>query len=405
MEAAKEKQEFRDLVEGKGGCIIGDIVSELSDVHIRCKRNHEWHERVLAINLGAWCPECEKIPLKDAVTDLLVESEYEYQVDCHVIEDIIADWAVVVEFKAVFGSLDAAVARKLSEAGRYCAHVTTADLMWLNRARPLDRRTTELGIRMFPIGTQGRSYYKDSVLSATDAVLNVVGYCRTNIDLNPDELPIESQEAAIKEYCATHHLSIRRVYYDVGLPGGDMKRRFGLRRMLEEIGKGDTIIVSSICRLSRITKDLLIYYDNFVKKGAHFCSLNPEFDTSTPEGQLVFKAYAAVANEKPEEKADTLSTTSHNGRGTAKSRSKPPFGWRFVGPDLPHEKDADEQRIIEKIRRFRLEEPRLNLSGICRHLNEDGDSCRYAKEWRVTTLQRIMIQNDIPMIKPHDRDI
>lgn len=416
MEAARKKQEFLDLIESRGASIIGDAGSALANLRIRCKRGHEWSDRVPNIYLGAWCPECRKIPLKDAITELLAESKYEYQTNYPITNtDIVVDWAVDVNFEAIYGCLDFETAQKLTKIGYHCAHVTSEDLTWINRALPQEKlpvatlepvpgSVSEPELRMFPIGSYGRSYYKDLITGSEDIIPNVVGYCRKNASSDTEGLSIEAQEDAIKEHCKQFSLSIRRIYYDIGLPGGDTRMRFGLQRMLEEVSEGDVIMISSISRLSRNIRDVLKIYNSLEERDVSLYAIDPIIDTSTPEGKGAIKSYEAFCSDNPEYKTDSTSTTSHNGLGQVKSRGRPPFGWRFVAADRPFEKNEDEQRIIEKIRRYRLETPEMNLSAICRQLDADGDVCRQSKEWTVMALQRIMIHNGIPMLKYRDRD-
>jgi DNA invertase Pin-like site-specific DNA recombinase len=68
-----------------------------------------------------------------------------------------------------------------------------------------------------------------------------------------------------------------------------------LRKMLDYIRKGDTVIVTKLDRLARSTKDLLSIAEEIKKKGADFEVLNIHLDTKSPTGQLMLTLLAAIA--------------------------------------------------------------------------------------------------------------
>ncbi len=68
-----------------------------------------------------------------------------------------------------------------------------------------------------------------------------------------------------------------------------------LRKMLDYIRKGDTVIVTKLDRLARSTKDLLSVAEEIKQKGSDFEVLNIHLDTKSPTGQLMLTMLAAIA--------------------------------------------------------------------------------------------------------------
>lgn len=68
-----------------------------------------------------------------------------------------------------------------------------------------------------------------------------------------------------------------------------------LQRMLQYIRKGDTVVVESLSRLGRNTKDLLSIVEEIQRKGADFVSLKETIDTSTATGKFILTVFAALA--------------------------------------------------------------------------------------------------------------
>lgn len=68
-----------------------------------------------------------------------------------------------------------------------------------------------------------------------------------------------------------------------------------LKEMLSFIREGDVVIVESISRLARNTKDLLGIVDTITSKGADLVSLKENIDTSTPQGKCMLTVFGALA--------------------------------------------------------------------------------------------------------------
>ncbi len=66
-------------------------------------------------------------------------------------------------------------------------------------------------------------------------------------------------------------------------------------KMLDRIDKGDTIVIESLSRLGRSTKDLIELVELFERKKVHLVSLKESIDTSTPTVKLLFTLMSALA--------------------------------------------------------------------------------------------------------------
>ena len=68
-----------------------------------------------------------------------------------------------------------------------------------------------------------------------------------------------------------------------------------LRRMMEYVRHGDTVIVESISRFARNTRDLLDLVERLTEKQVEFVSRKEAIDTTTPTGKFMLTVFAAVA--------------------------------------------------------------------------------------------------------------
>jgi len=77
--------------------------------------------------------------------------------------------------------------------------------------------------------------------------------------------------------------------------GRTLTNRDGLRRVLRNMRKGDTLVVWRFDRLARNARDLLSVTDDLTAEGIEFRSLKEGVDTATPAGKLMLTMIAAMA--------------------------------------------------------------------------------------------------------------
>ena len=76
---------------------------------------------------------------------------------------------------------------------------------------------------------------------------------------------------------------------------GKSTDRPALKRMMTYVREGDTVIVESISRFARNTRDLLELVEQLSAKQVEFVSKKEAIDTSTPTGKFMLTVFGAVA--------------------------------------------------------------------------------------------------------------
>ena len=104
---------------------------------------------------------------------------------------------------------------------------------------------------------------------------------------------------------------------------GKNTKRPELQRLMQTVKTGDTVIVESISRFARNTRDLLSLVDRLTEKGVDFVSLKERIDTTTPTGKFTLTIFGAVA----ELERDYILQRQAEGIAAAKAR-----GVRFGRP-------------------------------------------------------------------------
>lgn len=110
-----------------------------------------------------------------------------------------------------------------------------------------------------------------------------VGYIR----VSTEEQNTVRQEVLMKE------LGVERVYIDKA--SGKNTQRKQLHNMLHFVREGDAVVVESISRFARNTRDLLDLVDQLAGKKVTFVSKKESIDTSTPTGKFMLTVFGAVA--------------------------------------------------------------------------------------------------------------
>ncbi|MCO8146443.1 recombinase family protein [Rhodovulum tesquicola] len=111
----------------------------------------------------------------------------------------------------------------------------------------------------------------------------LIGYARVSTE---DQTPLPQTQALKSAGCAEIH--------EEQASGGNRARPV-LARVLERIGKGDTLVVVRIDRLARSLSHLLEVIERLEAKGAHFRSLQDPIDTASPQGKFTLQVLGAAA--------------------------------------------------------------------------------------------------------------
>ena len=112
-----------------------------------------------------------------------------------------------------------------------------------------------------------------------------VGYARVSTK--------EQNEA--RQIRAFEELGIEKENIYLDKQSGKNTERPKLKEMLAFIRRDDIIIVESISRIARNTKDLLTIVETINSKGAEFVSMKESLDTRTPTGKFMLTVFGAMA--------------------------------------------------------------------------------------------------------------
>ena len=101
------------------------------------------------------------------------------------------------------------------------------------------------------------------------------------------------EQSTIRQEVLMQSLGVDELYIDRA--SGKNAQRPELQKMMEYVRRGDTVVVESISRFARNTRDLLELVERLTAKGVEFVSQKEAIDTTTPAGKFMLTIFGAVA--------------------------------------------------------------------------------------------------------------
>ena len=166
-------------------------------------------------------------------------------------------------------------------------------------------------------------------------------------DIKIGYIRVSTQEQnTIRQEILMERLGVEQIYIDKS--SGKNANRPELRTMLDFVRKGDVVIVESISRFARNTKDLLELVEQLTAKGVEFISQKESIDTSTPTGKFMLTIFGAVAELEREyilqRQREGIAIAKEQGKYTGRPMKTPPDFEKIVRQWRQGEMTAIEAR-------------------------------------------------------------
>lgn len=188
-----------------------------------------------------------------------------------------------------------------------------------------------------------------------------VGYVRVSTEEQAREgSSLDAQRARIAAWCEVNGHELIAVHADEGLSGKRADTRPGLQAALEAVSReGAVLVVYSLSRVSRSTRDMLAIAEQLEGAGADLVSLTERIDTTGAAGRMVFRMLAVLNEFERDVIAERVSSTLQHKARNGKAVSRAPRGLRLVRePDgrnavLVPDADSDGLRLVARARELR----------------------------------------------------
>lgn len=219
-----------------------------------------------------------------------------------------------------------------------------------------------------------------------------IGYVRVSTEGQAMEgVSLEAQRAKIEAWCLANDVQLGGVFVDAGISGKRADNRPELQNALNAVCKANgVLIVYSLSRLARSTKDTIAISERLDKAGADLVSLSEKLDTTSAAGKMVFRMMAVLAEFERDQISERTTTAMAHKRSKGERVGTIPFGFCLLEDGRTLVRDEKEQGVIELLELLR--ESGLSYGAMAEILNRKSVPTKNkGATWQGTTIRKILL--------------
>lgn len=205
-----------------------------------------------------------------------------------------------------------------------------------------------------------------------------------------DGVSLDAQAAKIAAYCSLHDGDLVATYTDAGLSGSRADNRPALQEALDHVCRiGGCLVVYSLSRLARSTKDTIEIAERLSRADADLVSLSEKIDTTTAAGKMVFRLLAVMAEFERDLISERTTTAMQHKRSKGERVGSIPVGYMLASDGVSLIPNESQQEAIKLIRQLR--DAGLSMRAIAEELTRRGvPTSKGGTTWKHSTVQRIL---------------
>lgn len=218
-----------------------------------------------------------------------------------------------------------------------------------------------------------------------------IGYIRVSTEEQAEGVSLESQGARINAWCLANDVELAYLFVE-SKTAKRADNRPELQKAIDAACReGAVLVVYSLSRFARSTKDTIILSEKLSKAGADLVSLTEKIDTTSAAGKMVFRMLAVLAEfERDLISERTAAAMAHKrAKGQRVSRHIP-YGFDLNEDGVNLVPNEDEERILQLVAELRS--GGLSLRKIAAELTRRGVSTKNGKPWSHSTVQGILMR-------------
>ncbi len=215
-----------------------------------------------------------------------------------------------------------------------------------------------------------------------------VGYIRVSTEEQAREgVSLDAQKARIEAWAQANDTTLIGFFEDAGISGSRTENREGLQRALGmACDKKSILVIYSLSRLSRSTRDTLSIAERIERSGADLVSLSEKIDTTSAAGKMIFRMLAVLNEFERDQISERTTAALRHKREQRQVYSPTPYGFDRVDDSLVL--NYTEQKVIEEI--LELRERGWSLRRIAGKLNLDGVESKRGGQWFGSTVKSVI---------------
>lgn len=217
-----------------------------------------------------------------------------------------------------------------------------------------------------------------------------IGYIRVSTTGQVDDgVSLDAQRDRLAAWCLANGHELAEVHVDAGISGKRSDNRPALQLALDDVcRRRGVLVVYSLSRLARSTKDTLSISDRLEKSGADLVSLSEKIDTTSAAGKMVFRMLAVLAEFERDLVAERTTCAMQHKRHRRELVGNVPVGFNLADDGIHLVENQDEQRILKLVAELRADG--FTLRQIADELTSQGFKTKGGRPWSFSTVQRIV---------------
>lgn len=221
--------------------------------------------------------------------------------------------------------------------------------------------------------------------------MNAIGYIRVSTDGQvQDGVSLEAQRARIEAWCVANSCELLQVHMDAGLSGSRADNRPALQAALSQAcARKAVLVVYSLSRLARSTKDAILISERLAKSGADLVSLSERIDTTSAAGKMIFRMLAVLAEFERDQIAErTRGALLHLKSQGKRISGQIPFGFDLAEDGETLQRNPLEQEAVALMAALRADG--YSLRRIAGVLTERGIRTKTGAAWTAEAIRGIL---------------
>jgi site-specific DNA recombinase len=200
---------------------------------------------------------------------------------------------------------------------------------------------------------------------------------------------LDAQRARAQAWAAGNGFEVHPyVFCDAGISGKRTTNRPELQRALDTVcaARGNALVVYSLSRLARSTRDAINLAERLAKAGCDLVSLTERIDTTSASGKLTFRLFAILSEFERDLVSERTRAALAHKAARGERVGQIPFGKRLVG-DKDLVDNPAEQATMGEMATMRSR--RASWRAIADDLNARGIHTKTGRRWTWQTCRKI----------------
>ena len=220
--------------------------------------------------------------------------------------------------------------------------------------------------------------------------MKAIIYTRVSTAMQAAEgISLDAQEAKAQSWASANGYEVGGVFSDAGISGKRATNRPGLHAALDAVcgSRGNVLVVYSLSRLARSTKDAISIADRIERAGCDLVSLTERIDTTSAAGKMVFRMLAVLAEfERDLVSERTKAALSHKA-AKGERVGQIPYGKTLAANGVALVENEAEQATLRDFAEMRAEG--MSWQAIADAMNARGVTTKTGRRWTWQTVRNV----------------